>query len=76
MNSCQWLSVIDSPGYAPCMDVTNRAWEPLAGTVAAGGPGGLAEKVFRTLPLDPEATAANTLAPAVADIIGTERPTP
>lgn len=39
MNSCQWLSVIDSPGYAPCMDVTNRAWEPLAGTVAAGGPG-------------------------------------
>lgn len=34
---------------------------------AAGGPTGLAEKVFRSLPLDPEATAANTLAPALAE---------
>lgn len=32
---------------------------------AAGGPAGLAGKVFRSLPLDPEATAANTLVPAL-----------
>lgn len=32
---------------------------------AAGGPEGLAGKVFRSLPLDPEATAANTLVPAL-----------
>lgn len=33
---------------------------------AAGGPEGLAGKVFRSLPLDPEATATNTLVPAMA----------
>ncbi|GJD95729.1 hypothetical protein [Methylobacterium iners] len=32
---------------------------------AAGGPRGLAEKVFRTLPLDAAADADNTLAPAL-----------
>lgn len=32
---------------------------------AAGGIEGLAEKVFRALPLDAEATAGNTLAPAI-----------
>lgn len=32
---------------------------------AAGGPTGLAEKVFRSLPLDEAATAANTLAPGI-----------
>lgn len=39
MNSCQWLSAIDVPGYAPCMDVTNGAWESLASTGGADGPG-------------------------------------
>lgn len=39
MNSCQWLSVIESLGYAPCMDVTNGAWESLASTGGADGPG-------------------------------------
>lgn len=33
---------------------------------AAGGETGLAEKVFRSLPLEAEATRANTLAPALA----------
>ena len=32
---------------------------------AAGGAEGLAEKVFRSLPLDEEATAGNTLSPAL-----------
>ena len=32
---------------------------------AAGGPQGLAEKVFRSLPLEEAATAANTLAPVL-----------
>jgi hypothetical protein len=36
MNSCQWLSVIGPPGYAPCMDVTYGAREALA---SSGGPG-------------------------------------
>ena len=35
---------------------------------AAGGPAGIAEKVFRLLKLEPEATAANTLAPALAAV--------
>lgn len=39
MNSCEWLSAIVSPGYAPCMDVTNGAWESLATTGGADGPG-------------------------------------
>lgn len=33
---------------------------------AAGGPEGVAEKVFRSLPLEAAATAANTLAPALS----------
>lgn len=32
---------------------------------AAGGPGGLAEKIFRSLPLDADADAGNTLRPAL-----------
>ncbi|MBX9934449.1 MAG: hypothetical protein K2Y56_23530 [Methylobacterium sp.] len=36
---------------------------------AAGGPAGLADKVFRSLPLAPAATAANTLAPALIDAL-------
>ena len=35
---------------------------------AAGGPAGIAEKLFRVLPLHPEATARNTLLPALAAI--------
>ncbi|KQP61695.1 hypothetical protein ASG40_04070 [Methylobacterium sp. Leaf399] len=36
---------------------------------AAGGPAGLAEKVFRSLPLDARATAANTLVPALDEAL-------
>ncbi|HJE22831.1 MAG TPA: hypothetical protein K8W01_04160 [Methylorubrum populi] len=37
---------------------------------AAGGGEGLAEKVFRYLPLEEAATARNTLAPALDKIAG------
>lgn len=36
----------------------------------AGGPAGVAEKVFRTLHLEPGSTAANVLAPALAQLPG------
>ncbi len=36
MNSCQWLSVWTSLGYAACMDVTNGAKDTLAATLADG----------------------------------------
>lgn len=38
----------------------------------AGGPAGVAARIFRTLPLDPEASAANVLAPALAQLRGAD----
>ncbi|WP_018045770.1 hypothetical protein [Methylobacterium sp. 88A] len=44
---------------------------------AAGGAEGLAEKVFRSLPLDEEATTGNTLPPALDTLrTGRDRPSP
>ncbi|TXN19221.1 hypothetical protein [Methylobacterium sp. WL19] len=44
---------------------------------ASGGAEGLAEKVFRSLPLDEEATTGNTLPPALDTLrAGRDRPSP
>ena len=40
---------------------------------AAGGGEGVAEKVFRSLPLEAAATAGNTLEPALERVLGQER---
>ncbi|WCS24681.1 hypothetical protein LOK46_26725 [Methylobacterium sp. NMS14P] len=39
----------------------------------AGGPEGVAARIFRALPLDPQASAANVLAPALAQLRGADK---
>lgn len=55
-------------GSAVIATAVQRAADQVPGFVvkAAGGLPGIAEKVFRRLDLDADATAANTLAPALA----------
>ncbi|MGE8125518.1 hypothetical protein ACQKQD_00935 [Methylobacterium sp. NPDC080182] len=39
----------------------------------AGGPEGVAARIFRALPLEPQASAANVLAPALAQLRGADK---
>lgn len=55
-------------GSAVIAKATQRAVDQAPGWLlkAAGGPQGIAEKVFRVLHLEPGSTAANVLAPVIA----------
>ena len=59
-----------SLGTAAIVTATARALRSSPGwqVSAAGGPQGIAEKVFRDLPLDPGASVENTLEPALAQL--------